>query len=48
MSKVPKDMGRKVQQELQDALNEWRDEVFTEGTEGYFKNRRVQKIELEK
>lgn len=46
ISKVPKDMGRRVQQELQNALNEWRDEVFTEGSEGYLKNRRTQKIEM--
>lgn len=46
MSKIPKNMGRKVQEEFQDVLEEWREEVFTEESTGYLKNRRVQKIEL--
>ncbi len=47
MSKVPRSMGREVQKELQKALGVWRDAVFSEGTEGYLKDRRTQKIEME-
>ena len=47
MSKVPKDMGEKVQKELQKALDEWRDLVFIDNVQGYLKNRKTQKIEKE-
>jgi len=40
-------MGKEVQKEFQKALNEWNDAVFSEGTEGYLKDKRTQKIEME-
>jgi hypothetical protein len=40
-------MGRKVQEEFQDVLNEWRDIIFVPGTEGYLKNKQTQKIDME-
>ena len=42
MSKVPKDMGKKVQEELQRALNEWTSYI---PAEGIYKNPKYQKIE---
>ena len=44
MSKVPRDMGKAVQAELQKVLNEWTQEV-AKGAEGYYKYRETQKIE---
>ena len=46
MSKVPKEMGKKVQEELQKALDQWTS--FIEGgAEGYYKKKETQKIEVE-
>ena len=47
MSKVPRDMGKEVQAELQKALNAWTQEV-TKGAEGYYKQGETQKIERQK
>ena len=46
LSKVPKEMGKKVQKELQDALDEWTSYVET-GAEGYYRKKETQKIEVE-
>ena len=44
MSKVPKDLGKKVQEELQHAIDEWTKHI---PAEGYYKNPKTQKIERE-
>ena len=44
MSKVPKEMGKKVQQELQKALDQWTDHIKGEG---YYRRKETQKIEVE-
>ncbi len=40
-------MGKKVQEELQQALDQWTDKIEG-GAEGYYKEKKVQKIEVEK
>ena len=45
MSKVPKDMGKKVQDELQQVLNEWTDQIPACGA---YHDPEFQKIELQK
>ena len=47
MSKVPKVLGEKVQEELQNALEKWRDEVFIQNIHGVLKDPKTQKIEKE-
>ncbi len=39
-------MGKKVQEELQKALDQWTDNVES-GAEGYYKRKETQKIERE-
>jgi hypothetical protein len=47
MSKVPKEMGEKVQQELQKALDQWTDHV-SGGACGAYHDPEFQKIEIQK
>ena len=46
LSKIPKEMGKKVQQELQKALDQWTDHIKG-GAEGYYRKKETQKIEVE-